>query len=254
MKIRFKHSFLIFFITVQFVFGWGKTGHRIVGEIAENYLTKNSKLQIKKLIGHHNLSRISNWADEIKSDPKWDHAWDWHYCTIPDEEDYEKGKHKGQAVEKVFDFTKTLKDKKSTKEDKIIALKFLVHLIGDLHQPLHVGNGKDRGGNDIKVKWFGEATNLHSVWDTKLINLQELSYTEYSNYLLLNIDYSLIREWQGTKVLDFVNESKILRKKCYEFKDGNLSWDYFYNNKELLEKRLIQGGVRLSGEINRIFK
>ena len=165
MKIKFKHSLFTFFITVQFVFGWGKTGHRIVGEIAENYLTKNSKLQIKKLIGHHNLSRISNWADEIKSDPKWDHAYDWHYCTIPDGEDYEKGKHKGQAVEKVFDFTKTLKDKKSTKEDKIIALKFLVHLIGDLHQPLHVGNGKDRGGNDVKVKWFGEATNLHNVWD-----------------------------------------------------------------------------------------
>ena len=169
---------------------------------------------------------------------------------MPDGEDYEKGKHKGQAVEKVFDFTKTLKDKKSTKEDKVIALKFLVHLIGDLHQPLHVGNGTDRGGNDVKVKWFGEATNLHNIWDTRLINLQELSYTEYSNYLLLNIDYSLIREWQGANILEFINESKEFRKKCYEFKDGNLSWDYFYNNKELLEKRLIQGGVRLSGEIN----
>ena len=254
MKIRFKHLILICIIIVQFVFGWGKTGHRIVGEIAENYLTKNSKHQIKKLIGHHDLSRLSNWADEIKSDPKWDHAWDWHYCTIPDGENYKKGQHKGQAVEKVFEFIKTLKDKKSNKQDKIIALKFLVHLIGDLHQPLHVGNGNDRGGNDIGVKWFGEATNLHSIWDTKLINLQELSYTEYSEYLLLNIDYSLIREWQGTKVLDFVNESKTLRKKCYEFKDDNLNWDYFYNNKELLEKRLLQGGVRLSGEINRIFK
>ena len=167
---------------------------------------------------------------------------------------YEKGKHKGQAVEKVFEFIKILKNKKSTKEDKIVALKFLVHLIGDLHQPLHVGSGTDRGGNDVKVKWFGEATNLHNVWDERLIKLQELSYTEYADYLLLKIDYSLIREWQGANILEFINESKELRKKCYEFKDGNLSWDYFYNHKELLEKRLIQGGVRLSGEINRIFK
>ena len=111
-----------------------------------------------------------------------------------------------------------MKDKKSTKEDKIIALKFLVHLIGDLHQPLHVGNGKDRGGNDIKVKWFGEATNLHNVWDEKLINLQELSYTEYSNYLLLNIDYSLIREWQGANILEFINESKNLEKNVTNLK------------------------------------
>ena len=212
-------------------------------KLRENYLTKNSKLQIKKLLGHHNLSRISNWADEIKSDPKWDHAWDWHYCTIPDGENYEKGKHKGQAVEKVFDFTKTLKDKKSTKEDKIIALKFLVHLIGDLHQPLHVGNGKDRGGNDVKVKWFGEATNLHNVWDERLINLQELSYTEYSNYLLLKIDYSLIREWQGANILEFINESKELRKNVTNLKMAISVGITFTITKNFLKKGSYKEGL-----------
>ena len=83
------------------LFGWGKTGHRIVGEIAETYLTKNAKTQVKKLIGHHDLSRMSNWADHIKSDPAWKHANDWHWCTVPDGEDYVTGKHRGLAVEKV---------------------------------------------------------------------------------------------------------------------------------------------------------
>tara|TARA_B100000029_G_C17506657_1_gene934708 strand:+ start:605 stop:1366 length:762 start_codon:yes stop_codon:yes gene_type:complete len=239
---------------IQNLLAWGSTGHRIVGKVAETYLTKNAKTQIKKLIGHHDLSRMSNWADEIKSDPNWKHANDWHWCTIPDGEYYEKGKHQGLAVEKVRDFIATLKNKKSTKEEKQSALRFLVHLVGDLHQPLHVGNGKDRGGNSVRLKWFGESTNLHSVWDSKLIDYQKLSYTEYANYLMLNENRGEIREWQGDSLLTYVHESRDLRAQCYVFKQDNLKWDYFYTNKELLEKRLLQGGIRLSGELNRIFK
>ncbi len=238
----------------QTLFAWGKTGHRIVGEIAETYLTKNAKDQIKKLMGHHNISRMTVWADEIKSDPDWKHANNWHWCTIPDGENYSKGAHEGLAVEKVKEFISLLKTKQSTLEEKQIALKFLVHIIGDLHQPLHVGNGKDRGGNSIRIKWFGEATNLHSIWDTKLIDFQKLSYTEYAHYLLIDEDRSMIRKWQADSLLVYVNESKILRTQCYEFSKEDLKWEYFYNNKSLLEKRLLQGGIRLSGELNRIFK
>ena len=98
---------------------------------------------------------------------------------------------------KVNEFIKTLKNRKGPKEERVIALKFLIHLIGDLHQPLHVGNGLDKGGNTIKLKWFGENTNLHSIWDTKLIEHQKLSYTEYSSYLLLNIDYSKLHQYMA---------------------------------------------------------
>ena len=106
----------------------GATGHRIVGEIAETYLTKMLNPD-KKLIGHHDLSRMSNWADHIKSDPAWKHANDWHWCTVPDGEDYVTGKHKELLVEKERIIT-VLKDKKVPKEEKQVALKFLVHLIG----------------------------------------------------------------------------------------------------------------------------
>jgi hypothetical protein len=245
---------VIYTLLSSFVLGWGKTGHRIVGKIAETYLTKNAKTQIKKLMGHHDLSRMSNWADEIKSDPSWKIANDWHWCTIPDGELYEKDKHSGKAVEKVNDFIIVLKNKKSKKEDKQIALKFLIHLIGDLHQPMHVGNGMDRGGNDIKLKWFNAPTNLHRIWDSDLINLQELSYSEYSDYLMLNEDRGKIRKWQGDDVLIYIHESRDMRTQCYDFSGENLKWEYFYKHKNLLEKRLLQGGVRLSGELNRIFK
>jgi hypothetical protein len=245
---------VIYTLLSSFVLGWGKTGHRIVGKIAETYLTKNAKTQIKKLMGHHDLSRMSNWADEIKSDPSWKIANDWHWCTIPDGELYEKDKHSGKAVEKVNDFISVLKNKKSKKEDRQIALKFLIHLIGDLHQPMHVGNGIDRGGNDIKLKWFNAPTNLHRIWDSDLINLQELSYSEYSDYLMLNENRGKIRKWQGDDVFIYIHESRDMRTQCYDFSGENLKWEYFYKHKELLEKRLLQGGVRLSGELNRIFK
>ena len=245
---------VIYTLFSSFILGWGKTGHRIVGKVAETYLTKNAKTQIKKLMGHHDLSRMSNWADEIKSDPNWDIANDWHWCTIPDGESYKTDKYSGKAVEKVNEFISVLKNKKSKKENKQIALKFLVHLIGDLHQPMHVGNGKDRGGNDIQLKWFNTPTNLHRIWDSDLINLQELSYSEYSDYLLLNEDRGKIRKWQGDDVLTYIHESRDLRNQCYDFSAENLKWEYFYKHKELLEKRLLQGGVRLSGELNRIFK
>ena len=245
---------IIYTLFSSFILGWGKTGHRIVGKVAETYLTQNAKTQIKKLMGHHDLSRMSNWADEIKSDPNWRIANDWHWCTIPDGELYEKDKHSGKAVEKVNDFISVLKNKKSKKEDRQIALKFLIHLIGDLHQPMHVGNGIDRGGNDIKLKWFNAPTNLHRIWDSDLINLQELSYSEYSDYLMLNENRGKIRKWQGDDVLIYIHESRDMRTQCYDFSGENLKWEYFYKHKELLEKRLLQGGVRLSGELNRIFK
>tara|TARA_Y100001970_G_scaffold47587_2_gene60232 strand:+ start:973 stop:1734 length:762 start_codon:yes stop_codon:yes gene_type:complete len=252
--IKFVKLILTLGLLKQTILAWGSTGHRIVGKVAESYLTKNAKMQIKKLMGHHDLSRFSVWADQIKSDPTWKHANNWHWCTVPDGESYQKGKHGGLAVEKVKEFILTLKSKQATKEKKQIALKFLVHLIGDLHQPLHIGNGSDRGGNDVKLQWFGESTNLHSIWDTELIDHQKLSYTEYSSYLMLDEDRGQIRNWQADSVLVYVHESRDLRNQCYEYDKTNLKWEYFYVNKSLLEQRLFQGGIRLSGELNRIFK
>ena len=240
-----------FFLSV--LFGWGNTGHRIVGYIAEQFLTENAKHGVATILGHTSLSMVSTWADEIKSDPEWNHAYDWHWTTIPDGEHFEAGKRSGQAVEKVQEFLDLLKTESKTQTEKEVALKFLVHLVGDLHQPLHVGNGRDKGGNDVKVKWFGKSTNLHAVWDTKLIDHQKLSYTEYGNYLLLNLSDEQKIEWKKADIFQIISESQQCRDQTYKFENNNLKWDYFYQNKELLEMRLLMGGVRLAGMLNRCF-
>ena len=244
----------LLFLFFDFMFGWGNTGHRIVGKIAENHLSRTAKQKIKTLMGHHDIALLSYWADEIKSDPKWDHARDWHYATIPDDEEYVKGKHRGKVIEKVQEFSNVLLNQNIPKIKKQNAFKFLVHFIGDIHQPLHIGNGKDRGGNTVKVKWFNEPTKLHAVWDSKMIDGQNLSYTEYANFLMIGADSSMVSKWIKDDVLTYSHESRDYRNMCYDYEDGNLGYDYIFKNKPLLEKRLLQGGIRLAGTLNRIFK
>jgi len=248
-----KRIIILAFLITSVIFGWGKTGHRIVGEIANQHLSNSAKKNITELLGHSDLSRISNWADEIKSDPNWNHAWDWHFMTIPDGESFISGKHAGVAYEKTKEFISTLKNEETSLLEKEVALKFLVHILADLHQPLHVGNGNDRGGNDVKVKWFSESTNLHRVWDTHLIDHQKLSYTEYANYLMLGVSKKEIEKSMSAELMDFILESATLRSQTYNIGDGDLKWEYFYQNKNLLESRLRDGGLRLAAILNSIY-
>ena len=92
-------------------------------------------------------------------------------------------------------FTHTVRDPNASREQKALALEYILHIVGDVHQPLHAGNGDDRGGNDVKVRWFGDETNLHSVWDSKLIDSRNLSYTEYARWLGRDIDPSETIAW-----------------------------------------------------------
>ena len=247
-----KNLVCIIFLT-NYLFAWGNTGHRIVGKIAEERLSNKAKRQIRNIIGHHDLAYISIWADKIKSDPNWKHAYDWHYATIPDGEVYEAGKHPGQLIEKINEFSTIAISSKSDLKQKKQAIKWLVHLVGDLHQPLHVGNGNDRGGNDVKVKWFGEATNLHKVWDEKLFEIQNLSYTEYAHFLGLEFDESECLKWLVRDMEFYAHESMKYRKVCYKYENNNLSYDYIFSTKPVLDMRLMQAGVRLANLFNNIF-
>ena len=131
----------------------------------------------------------------------------------------------------------------------------LVHLVGDLHQPLHVGNGLDKGGNDVKLKWFWGNSNLHRVWDSQLIDGKQYSYTELANVIDHATDEE-IKYWQSTSVRDWAHESMDLRNQCYENipEDSNIGYEYSYKNWELVQKRLLQAGIRLAGVINEIYK
>lgn len=238
-------------------FSWAKTGHRIVGELAERNLDSKTLKAIKELAGDDDLSKLSTWPDDIRSDPKMGYTSPWHYVSIPNGKTYfdQKRSKEGDIIEALYRFEDILRDPKETKEHKLDALRFLIHMTGDLHQPLHVGLAEDRGGNSIRVKWFKTETNLHAIWDEELIDFEKLSFTEYANYLN-HYSKEEKKEWEKGTYIDWAKESQDLRPKVYDFNAGenrSLSYEYNYKVKPIVESRLKQAGIRLAYVLNKIF-
>lgn len=259
LNMRLKTFWIVSLVLVSILpsFGWGQTGHRVVGEIATSQLKPCTEKKIAAILQGESLAMCSTWMDEVKSDKAYDH-WDpWHYCTIGDHQSYAEAgtPSQGDILMKLDEITRELETKKFKHGGEANAIKILVHLLGDLHQPLHVGRGDDKGGNDFKIKYFGKSSNLHRVWDSDLIDGTQLSYTEYSQHLLRTTTQDRVKQHQSGSYLDWANESKALRMAgIYPPADlENLSYQYGYENYSRLEERLVQAGVRLAVVLNRIY-
>jgi hypothetical protein len=235
-------------------FAWGPTGHRVVARVAERHLSEAAARGVAGILGSESLVQAATWPDEIRSDPAWGQAAPWHFVSLDDDESYETAPKSpgGDVVEAIGRFTRVLQDPRAEAARKIEALRFLVHFVGDVHQPLHVGRRDDRGGNAIQVAWFGESTNLHAVWDEKIIESEKLSFSELAE-IVDHPTQTEIRTWQSTGVLDWIKESMAVRARVYEIGDKKLGYLYVYQNGPLVERRLLQAGVRLAGVLNALF-
>ncbi|MBT7609801.1 MAG: S1/P1 nuclease [Bacteriovoracaceae bacterium] len=195
---------------------WGPTGHRTVGKIAETYLSKRVLRKVRKLLDGESLARVSNWPDKIKSDPdQYRYTYSWHYTSWPvGQNQYDPTTAEGSLITAISDNIEILKNKKKSKAERAFALKFIVHLMGDLHQPLHIGNGVDRGGNTCKVYFHRKLINLHRLWDSELIGFTKLSYTELTKFII-DIHGKNATLAKNGNVLDWATESKNLREIVY---------------------------------------
>lgn len=235
---------------------WGPTGHRTVGKIADEYLKPSTKRQIKKLLNRKSLAFVSTFADEIKSDKRYKKFSSWHYVNMPFNETYETSSKnpKGDLVSGIDFCKKVIQDKNASTDDKAFYLKLLIHLIGDLHQPMHIGLKEDRGGNDIKLQWFYKDSNLHKVWDSNMIESFNMSYTELAenaNFL----SKKQVKAIQKGSVVDWANETHVLTKRIYDSaKEGdNLRYKYSYKYLETVRIQLQKGGIRLAKVLNDLF-
>jgi len=252
---------LLLFLTLPLLsFGndWGKTGHRIVGEIAERQLTDEVKEIVYDILDGESLSSVSTWPDEMRSNVNFK-EWDkWHYVNLPLDKEYPEIAHDGDNIIKAIETaTAVLKSPFADKEMKKFYLKYLIHLVGDLHQPMHTGRYEDYGGSKIPLKFKGRKgsetnTNLHVLWDTNLIDDFKMSFTEWSNHLENKFRK---KEIQQKNVLDWTFESHWYARDIYKNTPPNsyLSYDYVYQYQPILEKRLYQAGKRLGNLLNEIF-
>lgn len=243
--------------------GWGQNGHRIVGEIAERHLSEAARQGVLAILGEdESLAEAATWPDEIRSDPAWSLAALWHFMSIDDHETLATTarSEEGDVLEAMKRFEAVLRDPEAPKEKKVEALRFYVHFVGDVHQPLHVGRRDDQGGNRIRVRWFREPRNLHSVWDSGLIESEELSFTEYVRFID-DATPEEIAAWQAAPYEEWVRESFCLRDGVYDFgleaaleagEEPSLSYGYAFHQGPTVDRRLLQAGIRLAGHLNAI--
>ena len=238
------------------------TGHRIVGQVAANHLTPAARKAVKKILGNESLAMASNWPDFIKSDNRYNYLSPWHYINLPDKLQQDAFNHQLQKDTGTDAYTKLnfiisqLKDKNLPHDKQVFYLRLLVHIVGDVHQPMHVSREEDQGGNKIFVKWFNTPTNLHHVWDEDIVEYQKLSYTEYTNA----IDHATAQQlntWQHQPINTWFFESYNIAQNLYgEIKeDGQkLSYRYNFDHIDTVNQQLLKGGIRLAGLLNTIFK
>ena len=230
------------------ILAFGPIGHRVVARIAEQQLKPQTLKKIEKILGGETLPMVSTWADEIRSDPKFKQTSSWHYINIESGKKIKKDNIEGGALDTLEGQLAILRNVKSKITDQAMAIKWLTHLVGDLHQPLHAGLASDRGGNRIELTWFGTQTNLHEIWDSTLIDSRKLSYSEQAEFLMRKMTPEL-KSSAADSPTKWIEEDIALRELVYSYpKSSSKKWeyDYIFKTKTILDQQLIKAGLRLA--------
>lgn len=259
MKLKYFPAVAIILIALTLV-SWGVTGHRSIAKIAENHLSAKAKIAVKDILGDEEFPLVSTFADEIRYDSKFSSTGKWHYVNLPlglnydDFVNYVKEDNSLNVYKALMFNIKNLQSTTSTPEEKAFALKMVIHLVGDLHQPMHVSQAEDLGGNKIKLKFQGKETNLHSLWDSGLIEYNGFTFTEMAT-ALDNVSAAKVKEWQSDDVFKWLYESYQISSQLYtEVKDGQeLDYTYYPIHAEIYKLRVQQAGIRLAGLLNSFY-
>ena len=249
-------------------FAWGPKGHDVVAAIAEQHLTPKTKRKINKLLDGKSIVQYASWMDNIQNSPYWEYSYNktksWHYANVDKGYTYETmpKNPEGDVVSGLEFLTKEMTEnyKELTDSMRVDYLKMIVHLVGDLHCPMHAGRLSDRGGNDTKVIWFKEQSSMHSVWDSKIIDAaKKWSHTEWCNYLD-RTDRKFRKEITKGEYEEWFVETVAEAARFYEYVESTgqemptLSYQFVFDFSPTLERQLLYGGYRLAYVLNTIFK
>lgn len=236
---------------------WGQKGHDTVAYIAECHLTPTAKSAAEELLGGKSIVYYSNWLDNASHTPEYDYSRTWHYKNIDADTDYDKAPalSSGDIVTALNEQTAILRDNTRSRAVRELALKMTVHLVGDIHQPLHMGHASDLGGNRWDVKWFNKNTNLHSVWDSSLPESgHKWSYTEWQQQIDRATPSEQATLRSGTPD-DWARETYGICTQVYDTtpRESRLAYDYIARWTPVVENQWLKGGLRLAHLLNSIF-
>jgi len=235
---------------------WGRTGHNVIGRIAANHLTDKAKAGVTALLGTETLADVASWADDNRDRS----TASWHFINVETGLSFADFEQQVEAGTNVYTMLAKeegiLADEKASREDRVTALKYVVHFVGDIHQPMHVSRAEDKGGNTIQVQYDGQGTNLHSLWDTRMLEHAGLSEAQ----LAQNIDKATpgqIKKWQSDPQINWAWESYQISTQLYaEIAKTGTSIDdaYYQAHLPIVDDRIEKAGIRLAGVLNAIFK
>ncbi len=230
-------------LSLPSAFAWGRKGHAIVAEIAFHYLSEDEKAKLISYLQGMTVDDAANWMDEVRSDPKYSYTASWHYINIPRGGLYVPS-DKADIVNALNATLDDLKSNKDIKGDQIsIDLLILLHLVGDIHQPLHTGYGEDKGGNDYQVSFLGRGSNLHKVWDSEIIESTNVSY---DNCVPIADG---MKDIPVGNVVDWLNGSRALVEACYP-PAHKIDQAYIDKEKPVIQKQLAVAGIRLAAALH----
>lgn len=250
---------------------WGVLGHKTTAQIAWNILLKNPATadKVRVLLQGQQMSDISVWPDQIKSQGiKWRHASPYHYENIDDGMTYLQRLHqmtaaeqkRGGAVMAMLVAENTILDVNAPLQDRSTALSFLVHIIGDIHQPLHTGPIADQGGNAKIVQWNGRETNLHSLWDgsiiysahpdvlTKSVIGTKKEHLELAKFLMKKFEKLDLKNEDMVRYDNWIAEAMSFRPEMYKY-IGEPEGQYVNRFVDRLDKLMYLAGVRMAAKI-----
>lgn len=241
---------------------WGMTGHRVIAEIAENHLNKKAKKNIQNLIGNQKLAYWSNWADFIKSDPDpaLNETGSSHFINTAGNLSFEAftAALSASPAHNLYKTYQRIKNEAKVKSGDLKTqqqnLYFIIHLLADAHQPMHVSRAEDLGGNKIDVEFFGRKANIHRVWDSDLVDNEKYSYIEYARVLDI-YNAAHYKQYTDSNFEQWLYESHQLANLIYDdvANNANLRYEYIYKFKYRMEECLLKGGIRLAAELNEIY-
>lgn len=241
---------------------WGPEGHKVVGAVALNYLTPESRHTLAEITGNarpDTLGALCYWPDVIRDDPDWPSKSPYHYVNLPrGAEQYQAGRDcpGGLCItEKLQHFAAQLADPSLDREQHWQALAWVCHLTGDLHQPLHTGYADDRGGNEFMLEFDGEPDSLHWTWDQRLIESERPAWRGYARQLTRHrMLPPETRQWRSEDVVAWTNESRGVMLTNPLYPDPPVI-DQAYREMALpiIDRRLQLAGYRLAGLLNTVW-
>lgn len=250
--------FLLSLVCFSIAFAWGPKGHRIVAKVAYDHLDSKARKHVDNVLGKHGMIYLATWPDEIKSDTIYPTSFTCHYQDLPG------GMTDAEVVATLTDYPEeggelfmaldSLEQVLQRQPDCHDALVFYVHLMADRFCPMHLAHLDDKGGNAVHMKWFGSNTNLHSVWDSKLIENKGFSYTEYADYLCDQYGKQckeILRMTEAETLLHTYH----LTDSVYQYHptwSGN-AYHYAYQWAQAAEYQMYLAGIRLAKHLNELF-